>query len=86
MIKLMVDDKAKLPTPMVVEEEGQIMRLTTVGERWAYLQRHKFGINSQPYYVLLDNNGKPLNAPRVYDEDLSAFVGWLEEGVEEYKK
>lgn len=85
MIKLMVDDKANLPTPMIVEEEGQIMKLTTVGERWAYLQRHKFGINSQPYYVLLDNTGKPLNAPRVYDEDVDAFTKWLEEGIEVYQ-
>lgn len=85
MIKLMVDDKADLPEPMIVEEEGQTMKLTTVGEKWAYLQRHKFGINSQPYYILLDNDGKPLSQPRVYDENLGAFVGWLEAGVRNYK-
>lgn len=86
MIKLMVDDKAALATPMTVTEEGQTMRLTTVGEKWAYLQRYKFGINSQPYYVILDNAGKPLEAPRVYDENIGAFVGWLENGVSNYKK
>ncbi len=85
LIKLMVDDKASLPEPMLVEEEGKTMRLTTVGERWAYLQRHKFGINSQPYYVLLDNDGKPLEAPRVYDENVSAFTEWLEKGIENYR-
>lgn len=85
MIKLMVDDKAELPEPIVVEEEGKKIRLVTVGDKWAYLQRHKFGINSQPYYILLDNNGKPLLQPRVYDEDVNAFEAWLEEGVEKYK-
>lgn len=85
MIKLMVDDKAELPQPIVVEEEGKQIRLTTVGDKWAYLQRHKFGINSQPYYILLDNEGKPLSQPRVYDENVGDFVAWLEEGVEKYK-
>lgn len=85
MIKLMVDDKAQLPEPIMVEEEGKQIRLTTVGDKWAYLQRHKFGINSQPYYILLDNAGKPLSQPRVYDENVGEFVAWLEEGVEKYK-
>lgn len=85
MIKLMVDDKADLAEPMTVVEEGKTIKLTTVGEKWAYLQRYKFGINSQPYYILLDNEGKPLSQPRVYNENVSKFVAWLEEGVEKYK-
>lgn len=85
MIKLMVDDKADLAEPMTVVEEGKTIKLTTVGEKWAYLQRYKFGINSQPYYILLDNEGKPLSQPRVYNENVSEFVAWLEEGVEKYK-
>ena len=86
MIKLMVDDKAELREPITVEEEGRQVKLYTVGDKWAYLQRHKFGINSQPYYVLLDNQGEPLSGPRVYDENVGAFVAWLEEGVEAYKQ
>ncbi len=85
MIKLMVDDKAPLPEPIRVVEEGKEITLKTVGDKWAYLQRYKFNINSQPYYVLLDNEGKALNTPRVYDENLDAFVNWLENGVENYK-
>lgn len=85
MIKLMVDDKASLAQPMTVVEEGKTISLTTVGEKWAYLQRYKFGINSQPYYILLDNEGKPLSQPRVYDENVGDFVAWLEDGVEKYK-
>lgn len=86
MIRLMVDDKAQLAAPMTVEENGRSITLETVGEKWAYLQRHKFGINSQPYYILLDNKGKPLGAPRVYDENVGAFTAWLEEGVTQYNK
>lgn len=85
MIKLMVDDKTALAEPMTVVEEGKTIRLTTIGEKWAYLQRYKFGINSQPYYILLDNAGKPLSQPRVYDENVGDLVAWLEEGVELYK-
>lgn len=86
LIKLMVDDKTDLPRPLTVVEDGREMTLDTYGEKWAYLQRHKFGINSQPYYILLDNSGKPLNGPRVYDENVADFVAWLEEGIEKYNK
>lgn len=86
MIKLMVDDKAKLAEPFTItDENGQVQTLETVGEKWAYLQFHKFGISSQPYYIILDNEGKPLGAPRTYDENVGNFVGWLENGIESYK-
>lgn len=86
MIELIVDDKQSLPHPITVTEDGKEKILTTVGERWSYLQYHKFGISSQPYYVLLDNNGKPLSTPRVYDENVGAFTAWLEDGIEKYKQ
>ena len=85
MIVLMVDDKTDLAEPMIVEEEGRTVRLTTVGEKWSYLQRHKFATNQQPFYVLLDNEGKPLGQPRAHDENVGAFVGWLEDGVQTYQ-
>lgn len=84
MIELMVDDKTELPEPMVVEEEGRTVRLTTVGDKWSYLQRHKFSTNQQPFYILLDNEGQPLSQPRAHDENVGAFVAWLENGVEAY--
>ncbi len=85
MIRLMVDDKASLKEPFTVEEEGRKVHISTIGDKWAYLQRHKFGINSQPYYIILDNKGFPLEQPRAYDESISDFVSWLENGVEAYK-
>lgn len=84
LIKLMVDEKAKLAKPEKVEEYGDTTVLYTVGDRWSYLQRHKFNINSQPYYVILDNDGKPLEAARAYDENVPAFVNWLNRGVANY--
>ena len=86
LIKLMVDDKAKLDQPYNVEEYGGTTRIETVGDRWSYLQRHKFGINSQPYYVLLDGDGKPLAPARAYDENVDEFVEWLNNGVATFKK
>ena len=84
LIKLMVDEKTPLERPLTVEEYGSETVLETVGDRWSYLQRHKFGINSQPYYVMLDNDGQPLGPARVYDENVDAFVEWLNEGAEVY--
>ena len=85
MIKLMVDDKASLDQPLNVTEQGRDVTLETVGDLWSYLQRHKFGTNQQPYYVILDNEGRPLGAPRAHDENVGAFVGWLEEGITAYQ-
>lgn len=85
LIKLMVDDKTKLSQPMEVIENGKKIRLTTVGDKWSYLQRMKFKANSQPYYVMLDNAGQPLDGPTYYDEDVAKFVEWLEAGIESYK-
>ena len=56
-ITLMVDDKRALPEPIYVTENGRQVKLETYGDRWSYLQRHKFNANSQPYYAVLDGNG-----------------------------
>lgn len=85
LIKLMVDDKQPLARPEIVEEYGGQTTLNTVGDRWSYLQRHKFDINSQPYYVILDNDGQPLEGARAYDENVEEFTAWLNRGVSNYK-
>lgn len=85
LIKLMVDDKAPLAKPYEVEENGSPTLIETVGEKWSYLQRTKFGISSQPYYVILSNDGAPMMPARVYDENVDAFVKWLNEGAEKYQ-
>ncbi|MDE6528637.1 MAG: thioredoxin family protein [Muribaculaceae bacterium] len=84
LIKLMVDDKAMLPEPITVEENGKPLVLETVGEKWSYLQRSKFAANSQPYYIILDNEGQALVSPTYYDENVSKFVEWLQAGMKRY--
>lgn len=86
LISLYVDEKAPLPAPMEVEENGQSTTLRTIGDKWSYLQRSKFGANAQPFYVLLDNNGRPLNTSYSYDEDVDKFVKFLKTGLDNYKK
>lgn len=86
LISLYVDDKTPLPAPIVVEENGQQVKLRTVGDRWSYLQRSKFGANAQPFYVLLDNDGMPIGPSRSYNEDIDAYVDFLKAGLEEYRK
>ena len=84
MIKLMVDDKAKLPTPEVINENGKDITLLTYGDRWSYLQRYKFGANSQPYYVVLNAKGELLSGPYYYDEDVNKFIQFLEKGIKAF--
>lgn len=86
LISLYVDDKTPLAEPMTVTENGQQRILRTVGDKWSYLQRVKFGANTQPFYVLIDNEGKPLAGSRSYDEDINAYIDYLQTGIDNYKK
>lgn len=85
-VTLMVDDKAPLPEPIRVKERnGDETTLRTYGDKWSYLQRYKFGANAQPYYVIVDNEGKPLNGSYSYDENVSKYSEFLKKGIENYK-
>ena len=86
LISLYVDDKTPLAEPVVVNENGQQRTLRTVGDKWSYLQRVKFGANTQPFYVLIDNDGNPLNGSRSYDEDIQKYLDFLQKGLDNYKK
>jgi len=77
LISLFVDDKTDLAKPYEVHENGRTRSITTIGDKWSYLQRIKFGANAQPFYVMLDNAGKPLNKSYSFDENPSHFVKWL---------
>lgn len=85
LITLYVDDKTPLPQPQKMVENGTERTLRTVGDKWSYLQRVKFGANAQPFYVLIDNEGKPLNKSYSYDEDVPKYVEFLQKGLENYK-
>ena len=86
LISLFVDDKTPLPQPMTVTENGKEVKLRTVGDKWSYLQRYKFGANAQPFYVAVDNEGKPLSGSYAYKEDIQAFLKFLNDGLTNYAK
>ncbi len=86
LISLYVDEKTPLPESIEVQENGQTTTLRTVGDKWSYLQRSKFGANAQPFYVLIDNEGKPLNGSYSYDESVENFVDFLQAGLKNYNK
>lgn len=86
LITLYVDNKEPLPEHIRVMENGKERTLRTVGDKWSYLQRSKFGANAQPFYVLIDNEGKPLNKSYSYDEDIDKYVDFLQTGLDNYKK
>lgn len=86
LITLYVDEKTNLPEPIKITENGKKRTLRTIGDKWSYLQRSKFGANAQPFYVLLDNEGKPLNSSYSYDEDIAKYKDFLQTGLKNYKK
>ena len=85
LITLYVDNKTKLSEPIKVVENGKERTLRTLGDKWSYLQRVKFGANAQPFYVLIDNEGKPLNKSYAYDEDVAKYVDFLQTGLRNYQ-
>lgn len=86
LITLYVDKKALLPSPVKIMENGAERTLRTIGDKWSYLQRVKFGANAQPFYVLIDNEGYPLNKSYSYDEDVPKYIDFLQVGLENYEK
>ena len=86
LITLYVDNKTLLSSPVKIMENGTERTLRTVGDKWSYLQRVKFGANAQPFYVLIDNEGKPLNKSYSYDESIPKYIEFLQTGLENYKK
>lgn len=84
LIQLYVDEKTKLAEPVVVNDAGNERKLRTVGDKWSYLQSSKFGATAQPFYVLVDNDGNPLERSYSFDEDISKFNDWLNSGLMRY--
>ena len=82
LVSLYVDDKTPLAEPVTVTENGATRTLRTVGDKWSYLQRSRFGANAQPFYVLLSPDGQMLAEPRSYDEDIDAYLHFLHQGLQ----
>ena len=85
LVTLFVDDRKELKKPFTVIENDKEKEIKTVGEKWSYLQRSKFGANAQPFYVLLNNEGDVLNHAYAFSENVQDFVSFLEKGLENFK-
>jgi thiol:disulfide interchange protein DsbD len=85
LITLFVDDKTKLPEPILINENGTERKLRTLGDKWSYLQRHKFGANAQPFYILLNADGLPIGPSYAYNEDVDLYVQFLQNGLKKLK-
>lgn len=86
LITLIVDDKTKLPQPITIEEHGKTRKLKTIGDKWSYLQRSKFGANAQPFYVLLNEEGEPLGPSYAFNEDVPQYIQFLQNGLKVFKE
>ncbi len=90
LISLYVDDKKELPETekiYVKRADGGVRKLENYGHKWAHFQTEFFQSNSQPYYVLLDSNGKTiLNTPVPYTPDAKEYAAFLECGLEVFNE
>jgi len=82
---LYVDDKTELPKEdWYTSSNGRLIK--TIGKKFANLQISKYNINAQPYYVIIDANGKQLTKKnKAYDKDIHAFIQFLEEGMKNFQ-
>ena len=85
LITLIVDDKTKLAKPIEIQENGKTRKLKTIGDKWSYLQRSKFGANAQPFYILLDHEGQPLGPSYAFNEDVKQYMQFLNSGLSRFK-
>lgn len=85
LISLYVDDKTPLDEAITIEEQGVVRKLRTVGDKWSYLQRYKFGANAQPFYIPVDNDGNPLNGSYSYDKSVDSYIKFLKDGLNNYR-
>lgn len=83
---LYVDDRTPLAEPFEVEVNGKKILLETVGDKWTYLQNHKFGGSAQPFYVPVDLNAEPLCGSYSFDLDVEKYVKFLNQGISRFEK
>ena len=77
LLSLYVDDKTPLQHTATVNENGTAVKIRTVGDKWSLLQRHKFGANAQPFYVIVNAKGTLLKGPFTFDPNPTKFLEFL---------
>ncbi len=85
VVELYMDDKLELPeSQWVTTESGRVLK--SVGRVNSHLAMERFGVNAQPYYILLGRDGEQLTEPMGYNLNIGEYVDFLQRGVEQYKK
>ena len=85
VVSLYVDLKTKLPEEEQYVSETTGRKVRSVGNKWTDFQISRYDRNTQPYYVILDNNEKELVDGYGYDPDADDFIEWLNKGLTEFK-
>ena len=88
LVSLYVDDKRPLDPKdyMKVQWYGKEREITDIGDKFKYMEEALYKQSTQPLYVLVDGNEKPLNDIRGYNPSIPEYVQWLDEGIKNYKK
>jgi thiol:disulfide interchange protein DsbD len=86
IIALYVDDNFELPENEWITStfDGKVKK--TIGRKNTDFQITRFGVNAQPYYVLMDNNGKELIPGIGFESDIKDYISFLDKGIEEFRK
>lgn len=87
LVSLYVDDKKKLPKELQTEVKwsGSERTLSSVGDRWSYLQNTQYQSSTQPQYWIIDGNENHYSDSTSYDPDINKYILWLEKGIEKFK-
>lgn len=88
LVSLFVDDKTELDPKdyMKVFWFGQEREITTIGDKFKYMEETLYKQSTQPLYVLIDHNEQLLINPRGYKSGIQEYIGWMDEGINEFKK
>jgi len=87
LVSLYVDDNNLLPEKEWTTKQvgNETMKIKTIGSKWVHLEVSRYQNNSQPLYVLLDHDEKPLNTPTGYDQNVKKYIEWLDGGLQKFK-
>jgi thiol:disulfide interchange protein DsbD len=88
VVALYVDDKQELPQSEWYTSKRDNKQKTTLGKQNADFQIVEYGVNAQPYYVLLNAEvgNQPLVPPIAYEPDVTSFVQFLDAGLAQYRR
>ena len=86
LISLYVDDRTGLSDSEKYTSKVSSKSIKTLGQKWSDLQETQFNTNAQPFYVVLEPNGKPAAEPRAFDLNIDAYTSFLDKGIMAAKK